>query len=237
MADLPHPRPPQPPDAEAAAFVARLEEIRSKRVRSESDPTPWERERFKHDPAGLRQAIRARNDPTLRSYLGLLQAEHQKQARALLAAGPAVHAALSRDLSGLVRPVSYTRGTLTLAVPDDAARFRADRELRAGGQASIIRALPVPVQKVKVVVRPHVPLPEIERTQPLPGEAERERWEEIDTSGGPRSDEVLRCPSCDGEFAAPRPRATDQPRPKAQSRMGLFRLRCPRCAAIHLYRL
>lgn len=233
--------PPSPnPSPDAAAFAARLEAIRARRLRAETDPTPWERDRYRRDPAGLRQAIRLRNDSSLKGYLGLMQAEMQKQSRALLAAGPAVFAAFSREISHMVRPVSYTRGTLTLAVPDDAVRFRVDRELRAGGETSIITALPVPVQRIKLTVRAAVELPEIDRRRPAASEAELERWEEIDAAGGAPapSGGTLRCPACDAEFL-PTPDARPAPVRAASSAAAarFARLSCPNCDARSIYRI
>lgn len=224
-------------DADTAAFVARLEAIRARRLRSETDPTPWERERFRRNPTALRQAIRLRTDASMKTYLGLVEAEIKKQARAMLAAGPAVFAALSREMSAQVRPVSYTRGTLTLAVPDNAVKFRVDRELRAGGEAAIIAALPVPVQKVRLAVRPGVDPPEADRMRPTTAEAEREKWEEVD-SGGPGSPIGIsfRCPACDAEFTAT-PDARPSPTIPANSPRRFLRLSCPHCNARNVFRL
>lgn len=162
---------PEQSDLNAAA--ARLERIRADRLATR----PSDRERVRRKPG----ALPIRPDLTLSPVLTGKVGEMRLLQRAIAQAGPAVYSALPRDLSVLVTPLTFARGTLTLGVPDDATRFRVDRSLRAGGRSAILAMMKAPVRTIKVVVQ-HPDARELsldDRRQPSESDREREAWDEL----------------------------------------------------------
>ncbi len=230
------------PDQSTADAAARLQAVRAARIPSPLVPTPGDKARFHGRSALLGQVLKRRADPTVSTLLAEYAGRQRAQARVLAAAGPAVFRALSRDLSSQVWPVSFSRGVLTLAVPDESIRFKVDRQLRGGGRVSIQSDLPK-VARINVTVQLEpFRVQEQPRQQPTPEELERERWELLDGGSPPTEDGsttvLRRCPACDAAFAGPlghnrvAPPGTDARRPDRW-----VRLRCPSCGGAAEYRV
>lgn len=88
--------------------------------------------------------------------LGSLLAEEAARARRLVrasdASGAAWEAAAPEWLRSASKVVGLRGGVLTVRVTNAAARFRADRWLRGGGEALVVRASAKPMHRVKVVL-------------------------------------------------------------------------------------
>lgn len=103
--------------------------------------------------ARLRE-VRVQKDrnAALAADIDRLRAELVRRHRAGVGASGAWSCTVPPELSEKCTVLGVFRGVLKVRVRDAATRFALDRFLRSGGETAVIRASPVPVKKVRLVL-------------------------------------------------------------------------------------
>jgi hypothetical protein len=101
----------------------------------------------------IRQArVRGPGDVSLAMQMDAMLRETRKAQRGLAGVAGAWNAVVPPDLLGATMIEGVARGVLTVRVTTAAKRFALDRFLRSGGEREIVRASPIPVRSVRIVV-------------------------------------------------------------------------------------
>lgn len=111
------------------------------------------------DPADQNELERLRKfrapkerDLTLRVPLGFAAQELRRMRRGLGAVAAAWGQIVPPELAERTALVGISRGVLTVRASDASAKYELERLLRSGGEAAVVRASPVSLRRVRVVL-------------------------------------------------------------------------------------
>lgn len=99
-----------------------------------------------------RNRLRGRGDPSMKGEMDRGLRELAKLRREVGQCADAWAASVPPSLLGRTRLVGLSRGVLTVAVTDAAARYALDRALRSGAERAFLTACAAAVRKVKLVM-------------------------------------------------------------------------------------
>lgn len=106
-----------------------------------------------HEIERLRRfKVPQRPDPSLKDLMAAQLRELKKLRRGVGVIAAAWEAVIPPDLAQRTELVSLSRGSLTVRASDAATKYQLDRLLRGGAEAALVRASPVALRKVKVVL-------------------------------------------------------------------------------------
>ena len=93
-----------------------------------------------------------RPDPSLKDMMAAQLRELKKLRRGVGVIAGAWEATISPELAERTELVSLARGSLTVRASDAAAKYQLERLLRSGAEAALVRASPVALRKVRIVL-------------------------------------------------------------------------------------
>jgi hypothetical protein len=106
-----------------------------------------------HELERLRRfKVPTRPDPTLRDAMAAQLRELKKLRRGVGVIAGAWESIVPPALAHQTELVSLARGTLTVRASDAAAKYELERLLRGGAEAALVRASPVALRKVRIVM-------------------------------------------------------------------------------------